>query len=84
MFLSVVSECLRLVNQAVLVDFNVMFLLPNLNFYLIGFFSELGRSLTWTAQYNTKRPKKPALTGKPSFDVSLFGSPVAVSSSLIS
>ena len=41
--------------------------------------SKLGRSLTWTAQYNTKRPKKPALTGKPSFDVSLFGSPVASS-----
>ncbi|XP_052058844.1 nuclear pore complex protein Nup153-like isoform X2 [Mytilus californianus] len=44
----------------------------------------LGKYLTWTAQYNTKRPKKPALIGKPSFDVSLFGSPVPGNRSALS
>ncbi|XP_076097049.1 uncharacterized protein LOC143067577 isoform X2 [Mytilus galloprovincialis] len=46
--------------------------------------NRLGKSLTWTAQYNTKRPKKPALIGKPSFDVSLFGSPAPGNNSTLS
>ncbi|XP_063435326.1 nuclear pore complex protein Nup153-like isoform X1 [Mytilus trossulus] len=46
--------------------------------------NRLGKSLTWTAQYNTKRPKKPALIGKPSFDVSLFGSPAPGNNSSLS